>query len=765
MQTRQSKKLKTCKEAILVTLIVTAGVVIFALIVSNYQVSRARAAVLAQTGCQPPTWCVVSSPNPDLVYNELDGIAVIGYNDAWAVGVDGFPNRYNRRAITEHWDGGSWTVISPTQKGDGSNNLAAVTAVSSNSVWAVGSYYTATYPNNYFQYPLIQHYSNGSWQDISGTISPDAMCGGSALAAVAALSDNDVWAIGAYNVGDTGMCFPPPNPPATNVKVNHPYAQHCSLQPVVTCTLTLPPYAGVGYNAVNGIAAISTTNVWAVGSYSSDGIPRSVGAPRPLILHYTGVWTTTTSPSLTVDSVLNAVDYYNANDIWAVGTQLVSGSQQTLVEHYDGSIWKVANNIPNPGANNILRSVFMTNERDIWAVGQYDTNSSTNSLILHWHGFSNNDINGDKWDVITGTNPSTYNNQFMGVAAVPGNSTPITHTWAVGSYNSGGNTLVENIAAPPAPISTTSYYETSVDPNAHYQQGCAAAQRGENGVVVLDYGKPKDWGASSSHSRYGTLLVGTGATAYITSSSFSGNEIQYSVERFADGYANCYGKTQTSTITIAIGINNHNEDGLASLTSAHAAAWATMTNQIANHVVSYSMISGMAAAIDAEPDFADQSSTDYDFSKVLTWTNAFSGQSFESYYDFGSTDGYPCPRPEPPLPPRLGCSNWSASQFYTLTWGIPAARPIPEIYKPLYASEWYQLKHWALDNHLDLPRFYGEMTECQSSSCTPPNDYSAEQGWQTLWMKLNGDPNMVQSLIWSTDVVCSNGSPRQGCKP
>lgn len=763
-------KVSACKEAIFACLVVTACAVALVLAVASFPLPSARALALAQVGCHPPTWCVVTSPNPALDNNELDGIAAISYNDIWAVGTDGHPDLISRSAIAEHFDGTGWTANNPTKKGYDSNGLAAVAAVSSNSVWAVGSYY-----NGSAQYPLIQHYSNGSWQDVSGTIAYNATCGGSALAGVAALSDTNVWAVGAYNIGDY-PCDGNGNP-TTGPKVNHPYAQHCDLS-VPTCTLVLPPYQGLWYNNMNGIAAISSTNMWAVGSYSTDVITNSPNYPRPLIWTYTQTvtgtnWITVASPTIGYDSWLNSVDYYNSSDIWAVGVQQSGLNYQPIIEHYDGSSWKLATGTlgaPYSGYNVTLNHVFVTSERDVWAVGQFDNGSASYPYIMRWVGYSNNDINFNRWQEPAGTSADTYNT-LMGVAAVPG-QVPITHTWAVGSNGHraiGEKTLVENIAAPPAPISTTSYYETSTDPASHYQQGCKAALQNGNGTVVLDYGQPKDWGVSSLHSRYGTQLIGTGATAYITNSSTTTpNDITTAATKFALGYHDCYGSNQATKVIIAIGTSNNNKDNTAEISAAHAQAWANMISNVITNTSSYTMVR-VAGAMDIEPDFAYTGtghSADYDFSKVLTWTTTFSNDAGGAvYYNYGSTDAYPCTPPNPPLPANLGCSIWSADQLYSVSWGIPKAYPLPEIYKPLYSSYWYQLKRYGLAAYGSAMYFRGEMTECQSSGCTAPNDYSADQGYQTFWLKLNADPLTSESILWSTDIKCSNNSANPGCAP
>ena len=73
----------------------------------------------------------------------LSGVAAVATNDVWAVGIapdaaDPFNN-----AVTEHWDGSAWSMVpapsgSTNSSGETSSQLVSVAAVSSNNVWAVG---------------------------------------------------------------------------------------------------------------------------------------------------------------------------------------------------------------------------------------------------------------------------------------------------------------------------------------------------------------------------------------------------------------------------------------------------------------------------------------------------------------------------------------------------------------------------------------------------------------------------------------------------
>src|SRR5436190_942467 len=87
---------------------------------------------------------------------------------------------------------------------------------------------------------------------------------------------------------------------------------------------------------VRGVAAVSSSNVYAVGS-SVQGTDRF-----PLVLHWDGqAWTQQTISGPVPDGELSGVKVVSATDIWAVGDADVPGTnrRQPLVLHFNGSSW------------------------------------------------------------------------------------------------------------------------------------------------------------------------------------------------------------------------------------------------------------------------------------------------------------------------------------------------------------------------------------------------------------------------------------------
>jgi hypothetical protein len=182
------------------------------------------------------------------------------------------------------------------------------------------------------------------------------------------------------------------------------------------------------FDELFGVAATSSQNAWAVGLYVTGPGFR----PHALTEHWNGrTWAHVTSPNPagTVTGVqLNGVAATSSSNAWAVGFfDGSAGLARTLIEHWNGRAWKVQPS-PNPGSNSdFLQSVTAFSATDAWAVGDYSTSEATEyTLIEHW--------NGRTWTRVPSPNPGGRNSPsgLTGVAGVTPSS-----IWAVGSYGMG----------------------------------------------------------------------------------------------------------------------------------------------------------------------------------------------------------------------------------------------------------------------------------------------------------------------------------------
>ncbi len=133
-------------------------------------------------------WSIVSSPAFSSTDTGLRGISADASNDVWAVGF----NSGGSAAIL-HFNGTSWSRVASPTFGQGYSHPEAVTALSPTDVWLSG---TAKQGNRCCPFGLVEHFDGTSWSEVTP---PNPEPGSSHfLAGIAASSANDIWAVGVF---------------------------------------------------------------------------------------------------------------------------------------------------------------------------------------------------------------------------------------------------------------------------------------------------------------------------------------------------------------------------------------------------------------------------------------------------------------------------------------------------------------------------------------------------------------------------------------
>ena len=274
-------------------------------------------------------WSVITSPNPAGKTDvELNGVAAISAGDVWAVGHSGDPSTTPYQTLTEHWNGATWDIVSSPSPGTYvGNDLAAVAAISTTDVWAVGGYQSG--PTGQLGGSLTMHWDGSSWTVVSNP-------GKSSLYAVTAVASNNVWAVGAQVIlhwdGTAWSNVSFPIPPGNN------------------------PYV-----VLKGASATSGGDAWAAGY---EQYPYGEGYfYAPLTYHWNGSsWSLVPNAGIT-NEVLNAVDAVASNDVWAVG-------DNGQFQHWNGAAWSRVS-AGYAGAGGSLHALAHISAGDIWAAGWY----------------------------------------------------------------------------------------------------------------------------------------------------------------------------------------------------------------------------------------------------------------------------------------------------------------------------------------------------------------------------------------------------------
>jgi N-acetylneuraminic acid mutarotase len=265
------------------------------------------------------SWTIVTSPNRAIDSSQLYGMAATSSSDIWAVGYSGQGNGV--LTLIEHWDGSAWNIIDSPNPGSSGNYLQAV-AIVPGTVWSVGYYYESGHPLT-----LIEQWDGSNWNIVP---SPNVGTIGSTLFSISGTAANDVWTVGAYNLNN----------------------QTGTLQTLIehwdgtTWTVTSSPNEGTADNILYAVTAVSTREVWSVGTFS-DGING-----RTLTLHYNDPCVTPT-PTPTPTAIPTATPTPTATPCPSVGSWteqapypiLVSGNAVASQGDNVYSFGGIANNI------------------------------------------------------------------------------------------------------------------------------------------------------------------------------------------------------------------------------------------------------------------------------------------------------------------------------------------------------------------------------------------------------------------------------------
>ena len=139
------------------------------------------------------SWSIVPTPQPGTNIRQLYGVKAFSTGDAWSVGWY-YDTSFHGEALVLHWNGSAWTQVTVPDPGTSGNSLEGIAGTAPNDIWAVG-YYTISGEKGVLGHPLAMHYNGTTWTQTempaSGT--------GTFLHAVTAVSANDVWAVGSKN--------------------------------------------------------------------------------------------------------------------------------------------------------------------------------------------------------------------------------------------------------------------------------------------------------------------------------------------------------------------------------------------------------------------------------------------------------------------------------------------------------------------------------------------------------------------------------------
>jgi len=303
------------------------------------------------------TWQVVPSPTLDVSQStfgaKLNGVGVVTATDIWAVGygppIPGEP-RFVKHTLIEHWDGARWSIVPSADPpvATPQAELFSVFALSANNAWAAG-YYSDSADST-----LIEHWDGINWTIVPSP-NPDTQL--NHLRSIAGVGSNDIWAVGLAGNGGT---FNP----------LHSLIEHWD-------GASWSVVSNPGVNELFGVIALAANNVWAVAGHTSPNT-------SDIVEHWDGIqWANVPAPSM--NELGGAISFsgiaaVSATDIWAVGDEKnpLTNAGNTITEHWDGIAWTISSRFSR---NSYLTSVTAIASTDVWAV-----DGSGLMQAQHWDG-------------------------------------------------------------------------------------------------------------------------------------------------------------------------------------------------------------------------------------------------------------------------------------------------------------------------------------------------------------------------------------------
>ncbi len=268
-----------------------------------------------------------------------------------------FGSRSSTTSSASNPPGGCLLQTDAAVSGIHGNLFAAVAGSGPDDYWAVGTRFEARSEAS-MPGPLAQHWNGSKWETV---IAGGDRFPGLQLTDVAALSADDVWAVGFSDSGASSIHWDG------------------------TAWTELSGARGYSGALFTGLAALSPTDLWVVGKATGAG-----GYDAPLVERSNGSsWTAIPVPAPDgIAAGLRDVSASGPRSMWAVGWSVDKGKVfRPLVERWDGRRWTIVT-VPYPDGDALLSGVAVVSPDDVWAVGWSWQGDATTGLTLHWNGKS-----------------------------------------------------------------------------------------------------------------------------------------------------------------------------------------------------------------------------------------------------------------------------------------------------------------------------------------------------------------------------------------
>jgi hypothetical protein len=329
--------------------------------------------------------------HPAALYPQLWDVASLPDGRAFTSG----DVRLGREPLLEQWDGSRWSRL-PHPAALARSSISPLAAVSDDDLWAVGQLFQS---HGEISHPWVGDWDGQSWRrtPLPGpTLNTD-------IEDATALSATDVWLTGDRITNDHGGL--------------RPVTYHWNGTVWTSVGLPFPGRGRV--TDLIGTSGIASDDVWAVGGTVNRTGDRD---PQTYVVHWDGTsWSRVSTPNPgSEDNRLLSVTAITPSNVWGVGETGSRGQPHTLLEHDMHGTWHVVR-LPPAFHSYTFRAIAVDRPDDVWLVGFTGNGAGFDTVAVHW--------NGHHWRRTPTPNPGgdTY------LTAVSANGPGAT--WAVGVSN------------------------------------------------------------------------------------------------------------------------------------------------------------------------------------------------------------------------------------------------------------------------------------------------------------------------------------------
>jgi hypothetical protein len=340
------------------------------------------------TSCESG-WKTAAKPSEE---DRAGGISAVAYNDVWAV-ASAFVSPTTSNALIEHWDGQTWRVVPGADVGDRHAHLAAIAAISTNDAWAVGSLDPRAFPDATDSLidasdPLIEHWDGHQWTVAEGAAFPDPIFDSEGRGLTS------IAVVAANDIWVRGAYLPVNDAgESISLDVFEHWDGHAWTR--VDAPNGIDPNTGTA--AAHTITADASGDVWAAGGKAT-GFGEAGQLAGAFVERWDGsAWTTQVPPA--GSGAVGSLAVAGREDVWAIANSGLStaggyGSDgPQLLVHWDGASWS-ASSTPSPD----IWALAARAPNDVWAAGQLTPQGGP--LIEHWDGTA--------WQVVDTHPPASF---------------------------------------------------------------------------------------------------------------------------------------------------------------------------------------------------------------------------------------------------------------------------------------------------------------------------------------------------------------------